>query len=151
MTTATLTVADAMLRKPKVRGVDATVAELRTMFGSDHVHVALLVDDAGRLVSVVERADLDGAADGTLARQLGRLDGRVVDASADLAEVTSLMQPARRRVAVVSEGALVGLLCFKRSGLGFCTDADVFGRHPDPGAWSIGVIQPPGAAVDGRP
>jgi CBS domain-containing protein len=120
-------VAAAMLRRPKVCEPSTTVGHARAMFADDHVH-ALLVVSAGVLLAVVERPDLEGAADGEPAVGRGRLLGRVVGPDADLHTTWSAM--TGRRLAVVdTRGALLGLLCLKRSGRGFCSAEDVAARE----------------------
>ncbi|MGW7538296.1 CBS domain-containing protein [Amycolatopsis sp. NPDC054798] len=123
------TVGEAMLRAPKVLAASATVGEVRALFDNDHVHAALVV--AGQtLVSVVERPDLDGLPDELPASRAGRLTGRVVAPEAEL--YATWLGMSRRRLAVVDgNGRLVGLLCLKRSGCGFCSDADVAARARD--------------------
>lgn len=122
-------VGDAMLRFPKTCPPTTTVDEAREMLRNDHVH-ALLVVDGRELLAVVERADLAFAAPGTSARDAGRLRGRTIGPSVNLVTAWRLQRAARRRrLAVVDDaGDLLGLLCLKRSGLGFCTDADVLDR-----------------------
>lgn len=122
-------VADVMLRSPKLCGTDTTVGQAREHLFDQHVH-ALLVVEGGVLVAVVERADLPGAAAADPVWPLGRLAGRVVAAGDDLARATRTMaEQGRRRLAVVDgDGRLVGLLCRKRSGLGFCSDDGVAAR-----------------------
>jgi len=120
------TVGEAMLHRPKVFTAAATVAEVRALFDDDHVHAALIVDGA-TLLSVVERADLDGLCGASPAWRAGRLAGRTVRAEADLFETWQGMR-CRRLAVVTEDGQLVGLLCLKRSGRGFCTDADVAAR-----------------------
>jgi len=128
----TRTVVDAMLRSPRTCGPTTTVAQVRETFADDHVHAVLVVDDA-RLLAVVERADLDAASPAALARDAGRLDGRVVGPAVDVEQVRLEMLAARvRRLAVVdARGELMGLLCLKWSGTGFCSDADVAARAAD--------------------
>jgi CBS domain-containing protein len=124
------TVAEAMLTRPTLHGSSATVGELRAFFRDDHVHMALLVDGA-RLVAAVERADLARElTDAMPARRVARLAGRAVSADALLADVLESMRShGRRRVAVTgADGALLGLLCLKATGLGFCSDGDVAER-----------------------
>jgi CBS domain-containing protein len=118
-----------MLACPKVCAPDVSVAQARELFGDDHVH-ALLVVRAGVLLAVVERADLTGAPGDAPALGLGRLTDRVVGPHADLLATRDVMVAgARRRLAVVDrEGTLLGLLCLKRSGRGFCSQADVDAR-----------------------
>ncbi|XVQ14725.1 CBS domain-containing protein [Spirillospora sp. CA-255316] len=123
------TVADAMVRAPKVCGPATTVAQARAVLRDDHVH-AVLVVDGGHLVSVVERPDLDSQPADSPARLAGRLHDRVTAPDADLDTTwRSMTKARRRRLAVVDEGGrLLGLLCLKRTGLGFCSDADVQAR-----------------------
>ncbi len=123
------TAADAMIRCPKTCPSSTTVGEARTLMLDDHVH-ALLVVESGRLLAVVERPDLPSASADVPARAVGGLVGRVVDPEADLATTWRwMLAGARRRLAVVDDGGgLLGLLCLKRSGRGFCTDAGVLAR-----------------------
>lgn len=123
------TVGEAMLRTPKVLDASATVGEVRALFEDDHVHAALVVS-GGTLLSVVERPDLDGQPDALPAYRAGQLTGRVVAPEADL--YATWLGMSRRRLAVVdASGRLLGLLCLKRSGRGFCSDADVAARAQD--------------------
>lgn len=124
------TVADALVRHPKVCDAETRVGEIRHLFEDDHVHAALLVFPDGRLRSVVDRADLTPALPDSLpAHRVGALEGRLVAKNADLEQTWHAMRAAgRRRLAVIQDGYLVGLLCLKRTGLGFCTDADVENR-----------------------
>jgi CBS domain-containing protein len=105
----------------------------RCLLGDDHVHAALVVD-SGVLVAVVDRADLrpDLDADASAARA-GRLLGRVIAPDVPLQRAHRLMlATGRRRLAVVDDdGALLGLLCLKHHGHGFCSDADVCARPTD--------------------
>jgi CBS domain-containing protein len=123
------TVADAMIHSPKVCGPTTTVAEVREQFRDDHVH-AVLVVDGGRLLSVVERPDVSAAPSDMPARLAGRLRGRVTGPDADLdATWRAMSTRQRRRLAVVDDrGTLLGLLCLKRTGTGFCSDAEVQAR-----------------------
>ncbi len=123
-----------MLRFPKVCTRLLTVAAARALFGDDHVHCLLVVED-GRLLAVVERHDLEGADPRLPAWPTGRLSGRVVRPGADL-ETTrqAMLAEPRRRLAVVGDGGeLLGLLCLKRTGSGFCSDADVRARAAERG------------------
>lgn len=123
------TVGDAMLRGAKIHRRAVTVAEVRALFTDDHVHCAL-VAGAGRLVAVVDRDDLGSRPAGAPAARYGTLAGRVVSPGADLeAARLSMLCRGRRRLAVIDENGMpAGLLCLKRRGLGFCTDADVQAR-----------------------
>ncbi len=127
-------VADAMIRFPKLSGSGLTVGQAREWLLDDHVHALLVVSD-DLLLAVVERDDLPGAPSGDPAWLRGRLDGRTVRAGDDLARVTAAMaERGRRRFAVVDDGGrLVGLLCRKRSGRGFCDDDGVAARAAERG------------------
>jgi len=126
-----VTVADHVVTQPVVHDCGTTVGELRALFLDDHIHMALLLDGQ-RLVSAVEREDLEvGLADGAPASPVGTLIGRVVPPGEPAAATLAWMRAnGRRRLAVVSEGgALLGLLCLKANGSGFCSDRDVSGRR----------------------
>jgi CBS domain-containing protein len=120
-----------MVRRPTVHPASVTLGELREFFADDHVHIALLVE-AGRLVGAVERDDLpaDVGDDGP-ARAYATVAWRTVGPEMMLAEARArLRRRGSRRLAVVREdGALVGLLCLKKSGAGFCSDSDVRSRR----------------------
>jgi CBS domain-containing protein len=128
-----------MIRFPKVCGTDTTVGQAREHLLDDHVHT-LLVVDGGVLVAVIERADLLCAPATDAAWSRGRLADRVVDVGADLAFVTrEMLERGRRRLAVVDDGGrLVGLLCRKRSGHGFCSDDGVAARAAGRAAGIVG-------------
>ena len=124
-------VADLVVTQPTAHSADATVGELRAFFLDDHKHMALLVD-GGRLVAAVERADLSPELrDDLPARVVGTLRGRTLPAGASAEATFAWMLAAnRRRLAVADEhGALVGLLCLKAGGHGFCSDVDVANRR----------------------
>jgi CBS domain-containing protein len=123
------TVADAMLARPKVAAADLTVAGAHAELADDHVHAVLLVD-AGVLLAVVERPDLVDAPVDAPARGYGRLADRVVAPGDDLVETwRAMLATHRRRLAVVDAGgAVLGLLCLKSSGRGFCAQEDVDAR-----------------------
>ena len=121
------TVADAMVRRPKLLPATATGRDVRDLFGDDHVHAALVVDD-GRLLTVIEPHEVEMSGDGP-ARSMGTLRGRTVAPDADLWETWVWMIGNRcRRLAVVEDGRCVGLLCLKRTSRGFCCDAGVHAR-----------------------
>ncbi len=120
-----------MLRHPMVCPASLTAAQAHELFRDDHLHVLLVLDGARTLVAVIERSDLTAADEaGTPAQALGRLAGRTVGPDADLEQTRRhLVRSGRRRLAVVDdEHRLLGLLCLKRTGLGFCSDADVEAR-----------------------
>jgi CBS domain-containing protein len=126
------TTADAMIHFPRICGPATTVAQVRELFRDDHLH-AVLVADAGELVSVVERPDISAAPPNAPARWSGRLRERTTGPSADLEATRRAMTACqRRRLAVIDDhGMLLGLLCLNRTGLGFCSDADVRARAAD--------------------
>lgn len=120
-----------MVTRPAVHPSWTTVDRLRAFFDDDHVHIALLVDD-GRLVGTVERGDLTPELGGEdPAEAVATLDGRTVRPHADLSGTFAAMRrDGRRRLAVTEEDStLLGLLCVKASGRGFCSDADVAARR----------------------
>jgi CBS domain-containing protein len=116
-----------MLRRPKICAPSTTVAQAREMLGDDHVH-ALLVVASGVLLAVVDRSDIEGALPDAPAVERGRLHGRVVGPDADL-HATWAEMTGRRLAVVDAQGLLVGLLCLKRSGRGFCSAEDVEARE----------------------
>lgn len=126
-----LSVRDAMIRSPKTLPATATLADARSLLRDSHVHLLLLVDGE-RLVGTIDRDDLaDVAADGsTPAAAYSTLEGRTTGPLADAEKLRHELRGARaRRLAVVDdEGRLLGLLCLKRSGSGYCTDGDVAAR-----------------------
>jgi CBS domain-containing protein len=133
-------VADAALGRPKVLPAGATAGDARAALADAHVHAMPVVED-GLLLAVVERADLEGVPDATPAALVGSLAGRTVAPTADLASTwAGMAAEGRRRLAVVdTEGRLVGLLCLKRHGRGFCSAADVAARETERRAQDPGV------------
>jgi hypothetical protein len=126
-----VTVADFVVTDPTVHDWRATVGELRALFLDDHIHMALLLDGQ-RLVSAVEREDLEVTFDDEAPASLvGTLLGRAVRPDEPAAATLASMKASgRRRLAVASDdGALVGLLCLKATGAGFCSDDDVASRR----------------------
>lgn len=125
------TVADVMVRHPKLCPADSTVGDIRRLFADDHVHAVLIVSGI-RLLTVIDRIDLSPeTAPSAAAASFGRLSGRVIvpTASADAA-LRQMTAAGRRRLAVVGpDTTLLGLLCLKRSGTGFCSDENVRERQ----------------------
>lgn len=123
-------VSRAMIRDPKLLGPATTIRQVREFFRDGHVHAALVVD-CGKLLAVIEPSDLiDSPPANSPAVRVGYLHGRITRPHADLAITWTVMAASgRRRLAVVDScGVCLGLLCLKRSGLGFCSDADVRAR-----------------------
>lgn len=124
------TVTEVMVRCPKVLPVDATVGQVRAVFEDDHVHMVLLTRGS-LLCGTVVRGDVpDTATDVQKAISFAHLTGRTVPATAPADAVSQwLVARQQRRLAVVDDGGLlVGLLCLKARGTGFCSDADVAAR-----------------------
>ena len=131
-------VAELMLREPIVLAASEPLDEVRRVFDSSHVHMVLLTG-TGRvgeqLLGTLVRDDLPPAGSGSdapgSALAHARVEGRTVDASRTSEDARRAMQAAgARRLAVVdSDGRLLGLLCLKRSGDGFCTDSGVASRR----------------------
>jgi CBS domain-containing protein len=138
-------VADVMLREPIVLPESATVSDVRAVLRSDHVHM-VLITRAGRvgepLRGTVVRTDLDAAPaagmspdDAEPALTCSRLAGRTVGPTEPVDDVRrALVAAGLRRAAVVDDaGLLLGLVCLKRDGTGFCSDAGVASRRADDG------------------
>jgi predicted transcriptional regulator len=122
-----------MIAEPSVHDGSASIRDVRAFFLDDHKHMALLVE-ANKLIGAVEREDLAPFhPDKTAARSIGVLAGRTIRSDASLSEAADVMQrTARRRLAVIDgRGVLLGLLCLKASGAGFCSDEDVRNRRED--------------------
>lgn len=125
-------VTDVMVTCPKTLGPLSRLDDLRAIFSDDHVHMALVVDpDDGRLITTIERPDIPEAASNSAAvTEFGTLVGRTVQASYSLDAATTAMRfEARRRLAVVDDfGRLLGLLCLKRDGTGYCSNEGIRAR-----------------------
>lgn len=123
------TVADVMIREPKLCDSTVTVGEVRELFSDDHMHAVLLVRNK-RLLSVIERGDIPLCAPATAqASPLGRRGDRVISAGAPVELAYQQLRGGGRRLAVVDEiGDLIGLVCLKRSRTGFCTERDIRDR-----------------------
>lgn len=122
-------VIDAVVRRPKLLGADATVADARHCLAGGKVHAALVVD-GDRLLTVIVPEDVLDAHGDDLARDHGRIEGRTVSPAADLEAVRNhMVDLGIRRLAVVDdELRLIGLLALKRSSLGFCSDEGIAAR-----------------------
>lgn len=129
-------VAEVMLRSPIVLEGSATVDEVRTVFASTHVHMVLLTP-TGRvgepLLGTLVRDDLAPEAAPGAVLPHARVAGRTVGADLLADDVRRSMQATgQRRAAVVDgDGLLLGLLCLKHHGGGFCTDAGVASRRAE--------------------
>ena len=120
----------AMVRHPKTLDIRSTQSDAVALLADDHVHMALVVAEDHRLVTTIERSDLCAAPADAPLIALGTLTGRVVSPECPLGEATAAMVgTGRRRLAVVDQdGRLLGLLCLKRSGNGFCSDEGIASR-----------------------
>jgi CBS domain-containing protein len=127
-----------MVTIPKTHTPEATLDEIGELFDDDHVSLALIVAADGRLVTTIEREDLvPGSSSSTSVVELGTLEGRTASPSDSLAlAMARLLQQGRRRLAVVDDDDdhLIGLLCLKRKGAGFCTDEGIRARARERGA-----------------
>jgi CBS-domain-containing membrane protein len=114
----------------KTHGPDTRLAEIRRLLDDDHVHMALIVASDGQLLTTIERADLSETIPGSIrACHLGTIARRVISPHQSLEyAMAALKSGRRRRLAVIDDsGRLLGLLCLKRHGDGFCSDEGV--RH----------------------
>ena len=119
--------ADVAIRRPTLLDPGARVDAAAALLARDHVRLALVVDASGRLLTTIETADLAGLDPASPAVRAGALTGRVVPPGLPVSAVLDQMERNRtRRLAVVDEdGRLLGLVCRKASGRGFCTDEGV--------------------------
>jgi CBS-domain-containing membrane protein len=125
-------VCDAMVTSPKMHGPDSGPEKIHAFFKDDHVHMALIVASDGRLVTTIERPDLTMVASGSAqVENLGTLVGRTARPADPLGAATAtLLREGRRRLAVVDEsGRLLGLLCLKKDGNGYCSDEGIRARR----------------------
>ena len=124
-------VRDVMINYPKQVDSTITIGQAEELFSDEHVHMLLLVENE-QLVGTLLRTDLDHEPlPRTLpAKPFSVLSGRWVRADHDAADLLTWMSSQRiRRLAVVDETLnLKGLACLKRTGKGFCSDANVQAR-----------------------
>jgi CBS domain-containing protein len=123
-------VGDVMVRHPKVYLAAATVDDARALFGDDHVHMVLLVDD-GRLRGTLTRSDVSVDLDGRVpASMIATLAGRTIapEVDAETARLAMVAAGSRRLAVIDEDGNLLGLLCLKSHSRGFCADSDVAAR-----------------------
>jgi hypothetical protein len=124
-------VADAMITRPSTHPVTCSLGEIACYFRDDHVHMALITAPDGLLVTTIIRSDLDGhgvqAAGRIPAAEFGTVAGRIARPADDLtAAAVRLTSTSQRRLAVIDDaGRLVGLLCLKKNGSGFCSEENV--------------------------
>ncbi len=124
-------VRDVMLTHPSTLPATTTVDVARSALERDHVHLLLLVDGA-TLRGTLTRSDLARAGHGGgAAMDLASVEGRTVSPTDDALAARERMRRAGvRRLAVVDgRGDLLGLLCLKHHGRGFCSEDDVEARR----------------------
>ena len=135
-------VAEAMVIFPKTHSSHDRLEDILDVFKDEHVHMALVVEPNGQLVTCIQRSDLVGVEPlSTPVSCVGTLVGRTVGPHDELAAVmTAMLVEGRRRLAVVdASGRLLGLLCLKRTGSGFCSDEGIQSRAIDSGRHSFGT------------
>lgn len=127
------TASDVMVTIPKTLESTATVGQIRAAFADDHVHMLLLTKN-GRLEGTLIRSDVPETAEPPMpALPFARLAGRQTTPATPVPVLISRLEHMnQRRLAVVdSDGILLGLVCFKRTRKGFCSDADVRARQEE--------------------
>lgn len=119
-------VRDVMLTDPKTLPACASVEDVRAVLADDHVHMVLLTH-GDMLRGTLTRADLGDVSASGPALAWSVLSGRTVAPHVSAgAALDLLVRASSRRLAVVdADRTLLGLLCLKRSGTGFCSDSDV--------------------------
>jgi CBS domain-containing protein len=112
--------ADLMLRNPKTLAGDASVAEVREQLANPKVQMVLLTD--GQAFRGAVTTVPDDAAPTHLARDYADAEPETIppDASADEAFERAVASPHRRVIVLDDDHNLLGLLCLKASGTGFC-------------------------------
>ena len=130
MDAADRSVGEVVVRLPKTLDADATVATALAELADDHVHMLLLTRD-GLLLGTLVPTDLAAAPADAPALRYAVLAGRTIGPAVPADEALHLLvaRDERRRAVVDDDGRLVGLLCLKRRGNGFCSDDDVAARH----------------------
>ncbi|MDR7254486.1 CBS domain-containing protein [Nocardioides sp. BE266] len=120
---------DVMVTHPKSLPADASIDDVRAALADDHVHMILLTH-GDKLCGTLTRSDATDVPGDHRALVYSVLSGRTVSPDAPVAAVRAfLVQAEQRRLAVVdAELTLLGLVCLKRSGSGFCSDVDVASR-----------------------
>jgi hypothetical protein len=121
-----------MITWPSTHAATCSLGEIARYFRDDHVHMALITAADGFLVTTIIRSDLGGQLPGWIpAAEFGTLAGRTAGPADDLtAAAVRLTSTLQRRLAVVDDaGRLVGLLCLKKNGSGFCSDENIRQRR----------------------
>lgn len=121
---------DIMVTHPKsLPADDASIDDVHAALADDHVHMILLTHGE-TLCGTLTRSDVTDVPGDHRALVYSVLWGRTVSPDTPVAAVRAfLIQAEQRRLAVVdAELTLLGLVCLKRSGSGFCSDTDVASR-----------------------
>jgi CBS domain-containing protein len=118
-------VRDIMRGRPKTLPVTTSVADLRGFFANPHVMTALIVDEQGALLGVIERDELAAAdpPEGAPIEGLIRREVDAIDVRAPASEVWNHADLTRtgRLVVLEPDGkTLAGLVCARPNGGGFC-------------------------------
>jgi CBS domain-containing protein len=116
-----LTVADVTHSRFSAMPADVTVGDVQAWFAdSDSHNMAVLADADGRYAGSLVRSDLDGAEPAGAAAALATTDLTVTPSdSASLAQERAL-STAARRVPVVDDGRLVGIVAITTDLQRFC-------------------------------
>lgn len=124
-------VRDIMINYPKWVDSTITIGHAEKLFTDEHVHMLLLVEDR-QLVGTLVRTDLhhEPLSRELPARPFSVINARWVHPDHDATDLLTWMSSKKiRRLAVVDETLnLEGLVCLKRTGRGFCSDANVQAR-----------------------
>jgi hypothetical protein len=110
-----------MRLEPKTLTAEATVGEARAFFGGSSARLALLVDGS-TFVAALTRGDIpDEVGDEATAVEFGQTDVQWVGPDVLIDEVVDALEAApERRIVVLHDRTLAGLLCLNRSGTEFC-------------------------------
>jgi CBS domain-containing protein len=122
---AARSVGDIMRGRPKTLPVTTSVSELRGFFTNPHVMTALIVDEQGALLGVIERDELAAGdlSEGAPIEGLIRREVDAIDVRAPASEVWKHADLTRtgRLVVLEPDGkTLAGLVCARPNGGGFC-------------------------------
>jgi CBS domain-containing protein len=115
-----VTAADLMLRHPKTLTSAASVAEVRELLANPKVQMVLLAEGEAFKGAVTHVPDDASPRDRALAYVDTDAGTISPDASADEAFERASASPTRRVIVLDEDDNLLGLLCLKASGTGFC-------------------------------
>jgi CBS domain-containing protein len=117
-------VRDAMLLEPRATPADTPLAQARETFANPRVHLMLVVDEEGRFVGTMHRDRLPAEGDGPIGDHVDA-DAPRIEPGAPVAEAVEMLDGTggNRLPVVGDDGALLGLVCWDRSGQRFCVDA----------------------------